>query len=588
MVFGEQLVIQLIKRLWQQINSKRKKQLGLTVVLMLMASVAEIISIGAVVPFLGALANPDVIFQHERAQYFINYFGITNSSQLLLPFTLIFSIAAILAGLTRIILLMSQTRLAAAIGADFSYKIYEHALYQPYSSHIAQNSSEVIATISTKTDQVVGQTLLPVLAILSSFIMMSMILMILIAINPLMTIIAMVGFAFIYSILVLATKKKLHLNSHVVSQNTTKMIKFLQEGLGGIRDILIDGTQATYSRAFRSVDGVRRRGLANNQIMAQGPRYGVEALGMVLIASLAFYFSETESGILGALPMLGALAVGAQRMIPMLQHIYGSLSAIRGSQAVLESSLTFLERSIPEYAKKLREENILFQKEIVLNNLGFRYQKNTPWVLSEINLKIPKGSRIGFIGTTGSGKSTLLDIIMALLQPSKGSLKVDGVEINVNNYRAWQSHIAHIPQTIYLSDTTIAENIAFGLTKDQIDYKRVVNMAQKAKIDETIQSWDQQYDTVVGERGIRLSGGQRQRIGIARALYKKADVLIFDEATSALDTVTEKAVMDAIDEISKDVTILIVAHRLSTLKNCDWVVELDSGKIKYNQESQKI
>jgi ATP-binding cassette, subfamily B, bacterial PglK len=588
LVLGEESVILSLKRLWLQINTKRKKQLGLLIVLMLIASVAEVVSIGAVVPFLGALANPEVILQHERAQYFINYFGITESSQLLLPFFLVFAIAAILAGLTRIALLCVQTRLAAAIGADFSYQIYKYTLHQPYSKHIAQNSSEVIAAISTKTDQVVGQNLLPTLNIASSFIMLNMILILMMIIHFAMTLGAIAGFAFIYSILFLVTKKKLHLNSHVISQNTTKVVKFLQEGLGGIRDILIDGTQSTYSRAFQTVDVARRRGLAINQILSQSPRYGVEALGMVLIALLAYSLSITESGLIGALPMLGAVAIGAQRIIPMLQHIYGSLSKIRGSRAILLDTLTMLELSMPKYDKNLDRQTIPFQKVIQLNNLGFRYQKNAPWVLTEINLKILKGSMIGFIGTTGSGKSTLLDIIMALLQPSKGSLEVDGVEINENNYRGWQSHIAHIPQTIYLSDSTIAENIAFGLSKDQIDHKKMIKMAQKAHIDETIQSWEMQYDTVVGERGVRLSGGQRQRIGIARALYKNADVLIFDEATSALDNVTEKAVMDAINEISKDVTILIVAHRLSTLKNCDFIVELENGKAKYNQDLKKI
>mgnify|MGYP001326649803 CR=1 FL=1 len=299
MVFEEESVILLLKRLWQQINAKRKKQLGLIMVIMLMASVAELVSIGAVIPFLGVLANPEVVFQYEGLQYFINYFGITDSSQLLLPFTVMFSIAAVLAALTRIILVWSQAVLAHAIGADFSYQIYKHTLFQPYSDHIAQNSSEVIATVSTKTDQVVGQTLLPVLAIFSSFIMLSVILMLLIAIHPVMTISAMAGFAFIYSILILNTKKKLHLNSHKISQNTSKMVKFLQEGLGGIRDILIDGTQATYSRAFKTVDGARRRGLANNQIMAQSPRYGVEALGIVLIALLALSYQYVKNLPLG-------------------------------------------------------------------------------------------------------------------------------------------------------------------------------------------------------------------------------------------------------------------------------------------------
>tara|TARA_B110000008_G_scaffold61680_1_gene61475 strand:+ start:11425 stop:13161 length:1737 start_codon:yes stop_codon:yes gene_type:complete len=577
-------VILLLKRLWLQINTKRKKQLGLVMVLMLMASVAEIVSIGAVIPFLGILSNPELVFEHERLQFFINYFGITNSSQLLFPFTMIFTIAALLAGLIRIALLWSQTRIATLIGADLSFQIYNHTLHQAYSEHIAQNSSEVIATISTKTDHVVGQTLLPILAILSSFIMLSAILILLILIHPAMTFSAIAGFAFIYIMLILTTKKKLHLNSHIISRNTNKMIKFLQEGLGGIRDIIIDGSQATYAEAFKAVDGERRRRLANNQIMAQGPRYGVEALGMVLIALLALSLSGTEAGLIAVLPMVGALAVGAQRMLPMLQHIYGSFSLIRGSEGVLKDSLTLLERPPPKAVKKLPEEIIFFNKEIVLRDLGFCYQNNMPWILSKINMKIPKGSMIGFIGTTGAGKSTLLDIIMALLLPSKGSIEVDGVEINEKNYRGWQSHIAHIPQSIYLSDTSIAENIAFGLPRNQIDYKRVVDAAKKAQIDETIQSWDEHYDTLVGERGVRLSGGQRQRIGIARALYKNSDVMIFDEATSALDQVTEKAVMDAINEISKDVTILIVAHRLSTLKNCDSVVELENGKINIINE----
>ena len=581
-------MILLVKRLWIQINTKRKRQLGFVMILMIMASVAEIVSIGAVVPFLSVLANPEVVYEHEKLQYFIKYFGITNSSQLLLPFTLIFSIAAILAGLTRIVLLWSQTKLAAAIGADFSFQIYNHTLFQSYSEHIAQNSSEVIAAISTKTDQVVGQTLLPILAILSSCIMLGMILILLMIIHFAMTLSAIAGFAFIYSILILATKKKLHLNSHVISQNTTKMIKFLQEGLGGIRDILIDGTQATYSRAFKSVDGARRRGLANNQIMAQGPRYGIEALGMVLIAFLAFSLSETEAGIIGALPMVGALAVGAQRMLPMLQHIYGSLSLIRGSQGILENSLTFLERPIPEHAKKLKEENILFQNEIVLNNLGFCYQKNAPWVLTEINLKIPKGSVIGFIGTTGSGKSTLLDIIMGLLPPTSGKLIIDQQPINNQNNRSWQAHIAHVPQNIFLSDGSIEENIAFGIAKEKIDYQRVKKAAKQAQIAELIEEWKEGYQTFIGERGVRLSGGQRQRIGIARALYKEANVLIFDEATSALDSETEREVMKAIKSLGKEITVLIIAHRLTTLKECDKIVKLDKNQTIHEGSYREI
>jgi ATP-binding cassette subfamily B protein len=214
-----------------------------------------------------------------------------------------------------------------------------------------------------------------------------------------------------------------------------------------------------------------------------------------------------------------------------------------------------------------------------LEQVVFRYAPDAPLVLQNLNLTIPKGSRVGFVGSTGSGKSTLIDIIMALLDPIEGSLMVDDVPINSNNSRSWQSHIAHVPQTIFLADSTIAENIALGIMSRNVDLERVRKAAQQAQIADIIESWDKKYDTIVGERGIRLSGGQRQRIGIARALYKQADVIVFDEATSALDNDTERTVMKAINSISKEITLLIIAHRLTTLKDCDQIIELSDGQV---------
>ena len=578
----------LLKRLWKNINLKRKKQLSLVLLFIMAASVTEVISIGAVIPFLGVLANPEAFFQHELAQSFINYSNIAEPSQLLPLFATAFMIAALMAGLMRIALLWGQTRLAHAIGADLSYQIYKNTLYQPYSVHLEQNSSEVISAIATKSDQVVMQTILPIMYIVSSIFMLIMILLTLIVIHPVMAIVAMTGFAFIYVLFIYLTKKRLHGNSKKISHNSNITIKALQEGLGGIRDVLIDGAQDTYCEYFRAADVKRRRSISSNQFMGQSPRYGVESLGMILITSLAFFLSKEEGDLMGTLPLLGALAIGTQRMLPMLQQAYNSWSLIRGSQCILQDALALLEQQLPKYTEYKNTGSISFHKTIRLNSLGFRYNKDAPWIFNNLNLTILKGSRIGFVGTTGSGKSTLLDIIMTLLHPSEGTLEIDDTEVNVSNNQGWFSHIAHIPQSIYLSDTTIAENIAFGIPKDRIDYQRVISAAKKAQIDGTIQSWDQKYDTVVGERGIRLSGGQRQRIGIARALYKEADVLIFDEATSALDSQTEKVVMDAIDDIHKDTTILMVAHRLSTLKNCDLIVELENGKIKRQGRPSEI
>jgi ATP-binding cassette subfamily B protein len=250
--------------------------------------------------------------------------------------------------------------------------------------------------------------------------------------------------------------------------------------------------------------------------------------------------------------------------------------------------MDLLNQPLPEYVHQASPEPIAFNNHIVLKEAGFRYSDHSAWIFRDLSLLIPKGSRVGFIGTTGSGKSTLLDTVMSLLPLSEGNLEVDDQTITPANQRAWQARIAHVPQSIFLSDSSIAENIAFGVPKDQIVLSRVRLAAQQAQISEAIESWPLQYKTFVGERGIRLSGGQRQRIGIARALYKQSDVIIFDEATSALDNETEEAVMQAIESLSKELTILIIAHRLSTLNICHFILELDQGHLRFKHSYPKI
>ena len=549
-------------------------------VLVMMASFAEVVSIGAVLPFLGVLMAPEKVFGQPQAQILIEWLSITEPSQLLLPLTVIFILAAMVSGALRLTLLWAQTRLGFAIGADLSFQIYQKTLYQPYSVHVARNSSEVIASISRKTDTVIYNHLLPVLFIISSSLILLAILIALIALDPLVALATFGGFGGLYAAIIFATKKRLSRDSQRISRESNQVIKALQEGLGGIRDVLIDGTQATYCKIYRQADLPLRRSQANISIIGSSPRYLVEPLGMVLIAILAYWLSAQQTGIASALPMLGALALGAQRLMPILQQLYSSLTNIRGGWDSLSDVLDLLEQPLPVDVNQPPQSPMSFERSIRFEQVSFQYIESAPLVLRDINLDIPKGSRVGFMGTTGSGKSTLLDIVMGLLQPTTGILAIDGIPITASNQRTWQAHVAHVPQAIFLADTSIRENIAFGLPSDQIDFDRVKQAAHQAQIGATIESWDKQYDTFVGERGIRLSGGQRQRIGIARALYKQADVIVFDEATSALDNETERAVMEAIDHIGKDITIIIVAHRLSTLQSCNLVFELEHGKVK--------
>ena len=570
----------ILKKIWSHIRIRRRKQLGLLMILMLLASVSEVISIGAILPFLAVLSNPTIIFDHELAQPFIQLLELTEPGQLILPFTILFSLSAIITGSIRILMIWAQTRLAEAIGADLSYQIYKRTLFQPYPIHVARNSSEMIDGIASKANQVVGGFIMPGLNVISVFMMMTTILAALVVLDPIVVTSMIAGFSLIYALIARFTKKRLVLNSELVSKKSVLAIKALQEGLGGIRDVLIDGSQATYIKIFRSADLPIRHAQANTTILSGSPRYGIEALGMVLIAWLAYILGDGEGDLIGTLPILGAIAIGAQRMLPMLQLAYSSWSSFRGAQVVLQDAIALLEQPLPNYAEGPTIEAIPFQQAITMEKVSFRYGVNTPWVLRDLSLEIPKGSRIGIIGTTGSGKSTLLDIIMGLLHPSEGKIAIDGMEVTDQNHRGWQSHISHIPQAIYLSDATIAENIAFGVPIEKINHQQVQFAAKQAQIAETIETWEQGYETTVGERGVRLSGGQRQRIGIARALYKQADVIIFDEATSALDNETERAVMEAIDNIQEEITILMVAHRLTTLKSCNLIIELEDGKIK--------
>jgi len=576
----EYKLIRLLKRLWLHINSRRRKQFIVLMVLMVISSISEVISIGMVVPFLSVLTSPEIVFEHPAAAFFIDKLNITKPNQLLLPVTIIFSIAALISGAIRLFMLWFQTRLSHAIGADLSINIYRNTLYQPYSIHMSRNSSEIISAISVKADEVVYNAIIPVLIILSSSLVMVSILGVLIMIDAAVAIGIFVGFGSIYIIVIYFSRLRLKKNSQVISDNSNKVIKILQEGLGGIRDILIDNTQEVYCNEYKGADLPLRRAKANVDIIGSSPRFLIETLCIVFIAIVAFFLTQRNGGILQVIPILGALALGAQRLLPILQYSYAGFTAMRGRQATLKDALDLLDRPIPSYLKNLPKKSILFKKSIELKNISFRYNSELPDVLSDFNIVIEKGHKIGFIGTTGSGKSTLLDIIMGLIRTKNGLISVDNQIITDKNYKSWQMCIAHVPQNIFLADSSVSENIAFGVPKENIDFDLVRSAAKQANIAHTIESWNNKYDTDVGEHGVFLSGGQRQRIGIARALYKRAEILILDEGTSALDEVTEKNVMEAIENLDKNITIIIVAHRLSTLKNCNKIIELSEGKVK--------
>ena len=400
-----QPMLQLLGRLWRHISHRRRGQFVLLLLLILFASFAEILSIGAVLPFLGVLTAPEHVFNLAAIQPIIKTFNLTSPDKLLLPLTLAFAAAVLVAGAMRLLLLWASTRLSFATGADLSISIYRRTLYQPYAVHCARNSSEVISGISGKANNVIYSIILPVLTLISASVMLIAILVALLAVEPLVAVAAFGGFGLIYAAIIGLTRKQILADGQCIARESVQVIKSLQEGLGGIRDVLIDGSQATYCQIYRNADIPLRRAQGNSVFISASPRYGMETLGMILIAALAYALARQSDGIAKAIPILGALALGAQRLLPVMQQAYASLTIIQGGQASLQDSLELLDQPLPEYASQAAPLPIPFEHSIQLRQLGFRYSAQSPDVLKRVSLNISKGSRVGFVGITGSGKT---------------------------------------------------------------------------------------------------------------------------------------------------------------------------------------
>lgn len=555
--------------------------------LMLVSAFTEIVSLGAVLPFLGILTAPEKVFAHPVMASVSQFFGIASAADLVLPLTIAFIAAALAAGGIRMLLLWVSTRLVYATGADLSIEVYRRTLYQPYQVHIARNSSAVISGIVNKVGS--AQTVLQAaMALISSGVLIASIMLALLAIDAMVATVAAIVFGASYGVITWLSRRRLQRYGQRTAVESTQVIKALQEGLGGIRDVLLDGTQPLYCDIYRQSQLPLMRIKGNSLFIAASPRFVMETLGMVLIAVLAYALSRQVDGVASALPVLGALALGAQRLLPALQQGYGAWAGIVVNQASLADALELLDQPLPAAADQTIPAPLSFQNGIRFDAVRFRYNSDTPWVLDNLSFNIPKGARVGFVGSTGSGKSTTLDLLMGLLEPTEGKILVDGQPISGERMRAWQQTIAHVPQSIYLADTTLAENIAFGVPRDAIDMERVMQAASQAHAADFIEDQPKGYQAFVGERGIRLSGGQRQRIGIARALYKQASVLVFDEATSALDNATEQNVMDAIQGLNRNLTILLIAHRLTTVQRCDTIIELVQGRVAAQGTYEKL
>jgi ATP-binding cassette, subfamily B, bacterial PglK len=561
------------------LSARRRYQILMVLLLMLVGGMAELFTIGAVFPLLAMLSGAGKPGQHSRMGDILGAIGIHPYDYSLLTLGAIFSAIAVSTAAIRILLAWSSQKLIFRIGYDLGVSLYDRMLHQPYSFHVNTNSGTIVAGIHN-VQRLLSGMMMPLLQAVSAFTISLFILAALMMINPRVALISFAGLGGIYVFVSLWSRPKLRRNSVFIKQSTQQLYQALHEGLGGIRDVLLDNAQPIYVAKFARIDAKVRDAQAANALIMSTPRFVVEAFGMIFIVGLALVMSA-EGLIQASLPILAVLALGAQRLMPLLQQIYSGWTSVIGNQAILINVVELLQRPMPERFEGARgSERLEIKRELRTVGLGFRYDPDSGYVLDDLNMVVPKGGRVGLIGKTGSGKSTLTDLVMGLLQPTCGSIVVDGVPLDEGNILAWQREIAHVPQHIFLMDNSILENVAFGVPRRKIDRDRVREACRLAQLDEFIESLPKGLDTPIGEGGTRLSGGQRQRIGIARALYKSASVLILDEATSALDDATEESVVEALDELRGNYTVVMIAHRLTTLRHCDVIYRLENGRLE--------
>ncbi|MDM7852514.1 ABC transporter ATP-binding protein [Pseudochrobactrum kiredjianiae] len=567
-----------MRLLFSQLSPARRRAFLPLLLLMLAGAVAEVVSIGAILPLLAFIASPaSITIDNANTAGLLDFLGAGDSNIAVYVVIGLFTLATLVAAVLRLSLLWASNSFIYGMSYELGVKLYADTLLQSYSYHTQHNSSEIIASIN-KVQMATNNVLLPIMQSIIAAVIGLFIIVGLVIIDPMVAFVAGLGFGAIYLLASVTARKRLRANSVVIARAQSKRVQTMQEGVGGIRDILLDGSQPIFVEIYEQAEAGFRDARVKNAFLGGAPRFIVEAVGMVLIATIAVVVVQRPGGLATALPILGALALGAQRLLPLIQQVYGGWASAMGNSNVLKDIVQLLSRSSPAQSRAIAA--LPFEHTITLDNLTYTYPGARAAALNGISLRIPKGARVGIAGKTGSGKSTLMDIVLGLLQPEDGMICIDAIALTEKNRGAWQSNIAHVPQSIFLADASISENIAFGVRYEDIDIERVQCAAEQAELADVIAALPQGYETKVGERGIQLSGGQRQRIGIARALYKQASVLVFDEATSALDTATESAVMNAINRLDRNLTILIIAHRLSTLEGCDMVVQLEGGSVK--------
>ncbi|MBA3908695.1 MAG: ABC transporter ATP-binding protein [Rhodobacter sp.] len=575
-------MIEVYRKIFLLLDRRERRQFWQLTAVMILVALMEVVGITAVLMLLNVLAKPELI--HDNSVLSTLFSGLEFSSDFrFLVGLAVFVLMVVMFGLAiKAGGTYAAIRYAAMRGFTVSSRLLGAYLNQPYVWFLDRNSSEIGKNVLVEVDGLVSRVLAPALRLIASALIVLVIVGLLMFIDPMVTLLSAGLLGASYAAVYLMLREKLHHVGQEMVRALGERFRTAQEAMGGIKDVKLLGLEDNYVAVYRKAAQKSARSLAAIGVISELPRFALEAITFgTLLALILLLLLNSGGEIAEIVPVLGVFAFSVMRLLPALQQIYHALASIRGGRAVLETVVNdyVSAQSLADVTRPTAEP-LRMDRQLDLSGIGFSYAKTARPALQALDMKINARTTVGIVGGTGAGKTTLVDLILGLLTPDEGVISADGTAVTPANLRAWQKSLGYVPQTIFLTDDTIAANIAFGLPADQIDMAAVERAARTAALHDFVSTdLPQGYGTIVGERGVRLSGGQRQRIGIARALYRDPTLLIMDEATSALDNITERVVMEAVQNIRADKTIILIAHRLTTVRTCDTIFFLEQGRV---------
>tara|TARA_R100000687_G_C6452961_1_gene166212 strand:+ start:2488 stop:4200 length:1713 start_codon:yes stop_codon:yes gene_type:complete len=540
----------------------------------------QILGVGSIIPFVSLLVNPELVERRSELKWFYEAGGFSDVESFIFVIGVGVLIVLVLGNAFSAFTIWLIAKFTWGNQVYLSSRLLQNYIQRPYEFFIGRNSSDISKNVLFESMQLTQGVLVPAINILAFGITGALIIGFLFWLNPLLTLITTCVFVISYLVIYLFIRRPLDRLGGVRLTANSERFRSVHEAFGSIKEVKILNREHSFVRRYEGAARVFGRTLISQQVLALLPRYVIETALFSMLMSVLLYMLYIDVQMENFLPMASAFAFAGYRLLPIMQRVFSAANALRFNSSVLDSLHSDMIGAADVGVQTEYRDDVNFRDEICVEGVSYQYPESVGLALKEIDLAIPRGSFVALVGETGSGKTTLADILLGLLAPKSGRLLVDGVELDGENMRAWRSKLGYVPQNIYLVDNSVAANIAFGIPEQDIDWMAVERAAKTANIHDFVA--DQLVDgyrTIVGERGVKLSGGQRQRIGIARALYHNPEVLILDEATNALDSVTEESVHLAMMQAAEEKTVLVIAHRFETIRNCDRIFVLDAGAV---------